>query len=114
MESSSDLVEFFKLETRFLHDCTEHTQAVPDPTRIRRKSIKEVKQWRRVCKLGEGGFGVVWLEEEQGGELRAVKEIRKRDQQSNRIDIIRELLAMAYFSRVWAKRSYVRNTERAK
>ncbi|KAA6411068.1 MAG: CAMK kinase [Lasallia pustulata] len=99
MESSSDLVEFFKLETRFLHDCTEHTQAVPDPTRIRRKSIKEVKQWRRVRELGEGGFGVVWLEEEQGGELRAVKEIRKRDQQSNRIDIIRELLAMAYFSR---------------
>ena len=100
MESSSDLIAFFKLETRFLHDCTEHTRAVPDPNRKRRKSIKGVKQWRRVRELGEGGFGLVWLEKEQHGELRAVKEIRKRDQQSNRIDISRELLDIAYFSRV--------------
>lgn len=100
MESSSDLIEFFKLETRFLDDCIEHTRVIPDPARERRKPIKEVKQWRRVRELGEGGFGIVWLEKEQGGELRAIKEIRKRDQQSNRIDISRELLAMAYFSRV--------------
>ncbi|KAI4131429.1 MAG: hypothetical protein LQ347_002986 [Umbilicaria vellea] len=99
MESSSDLVEFFKLETCFLADCIEHTRAVPDPARKRRKPIKEIKRWRRVRELGEGGFGVVWLEEEQDGELRAVKEIRKRDQLSSRIDISRELLAMAYFSR---------------
>ena len=100
MESSSDLIEFFKLETRFLHDCIEHTRAVPDAARKRRKPSKEAKQWRRVRELEEGGFGVVWLEKEQDGELRAVKEIRKRDQQQNRIDISRELLAMAYFSRV--------------
>lgn len=99
MDTGSDLINYFRLETRFFPWYTEHSRYTSDQARGLRR-VKEVKQWSRERELGQGGFGDVWLEKEHGGQLRAVKEIRKRDEDSNNIDYSRELLAMAYFSRV--------------
>ena len=99
METSSDLVNYFRLEYRNFSGYVEHTRIYSDPARGIRKA-KKTTQWTRVKEIGQGGFGDVWLEREHGGELRAVKEVRKYDEMSRKIDYERELLAMAYFSRV--------------
>jgi hypothetical protein len=100
MATSSDLVNYFRLEAKFLDDHTEHGRERSDPGRGLRK-YTEIQRWKRIRELGHGGFGDVWLEQEEGGQLRAVKEIRKRDEASRKIDYSRELHAMASFSRVW-------------
>ena len=99
METSSDLVNYFRLEYRAFPDYIEHTRVYSDEARGIRKA-KETTQWSRTEEISQGGFGDVWLEKERGGQLRAVKEIRKYDEMSRKIDYERELLAMAYFSRV--------------
>ena len=94
-----DLVRISKLDTRFHSDpeYTLHVKYVSGSTANQRKVRKEEK-WKRQRKLGQGGFGLVWLERciqgDSEGEVRAVKEIPKRGSG----DYYRELEAIALFS----------------
>ena len=98
MDPSLDLVEHFKLETDFLPDVTEHTTYKSDrDLGVRR--VKVTKRWARKKDLGEGAFGIVWLETEDDGSERAVKEISKRMCSRNSIDYNKELAAMAKLSK---------------
>ncbi len=99
MSSNSNLIDQFKLHVQFHADYTLHNFHTSDRARGQRK-VTVQKKWRRKKKLGQGGFGSVWLEEEQDGSLRAVKEIPQQDPSQSDIDYKRELLAMAKFSRV--------------
>ncbi|KAH7023068.1 kinase-like domain-containing protein [Ilyonectria destructans] len=94
-----DLVRDSKLDTRFLPDgATQHTFFVTPPHASRRRRARVDEVWRREHKLGEGGYGDVWLERcDSGpstGTLRAVKEMLM----SPSMDYSRELEAMTKFS----------------
>ncbi|MCJ1404811.1 hypothetical protein MMC11_008037 [Xylographa trunciseda] len=98
METGVDLIDVCRLETEFNVHYTEHRRSISD--RVRRlRRVTEIKRWSRIKELGHGGFGTVWLEREQNGELRAVKEVRKQIHGTKAADYLRELLAMAYFSK---------------
>ncbi|KAI9874609.1 MAG: hypothetical protein M1830_009566 [Pleopsidium flavum] len=101
MASASDLIDHFKLDAQVYPDRTHHTFYTSDHARGRRK-VKVEKVWHKHKKLGQGGFGAVWLEVEHEGKIkaeRAVKEIPKNNGLSCQIDYKRELLAMAKFSK---------------
>lgn len=59
----------YRLGTRFLADHYEHDIACE--SRIR------AEKWRRVRCLGEGSSAKVWLEQDEDGKCRAVKQISK-------------------------------------
>ena len=100
--TSADLIDHYKLNTNFHADCTQHIRHVSDRARGRRK-VEISEKWYRVRKLGEGGFGVVWLEVERVHEdqpERAIKEIPKKKAAVNKVDYKKELLALAKLSKV--------------
>lgn len=42
------------------------------------RKIKKLSRWNEVRLIGAGGFGSVWLEQEEGGgQLRAVKRLQR-------------------------------------
>ncbi|VUC28868.1 unnamed protein product [Clonostachys rosea] len=97
----SDLVAEARLETSFLDASTQHIyhndaggQSVP---------TRRVENWTLDVKrpvLGSGSFGTVRLERcQQSSRMRAVKEIKKHDQQHRLMDYSRELEAIVQFSR---------------
>jgi hypothetical protein len=95
-----DLVEHFRFDAEFSNNCVKHVFLKSDRIRGLRK-VKVVETWRREKKIGEGGFGNVWLEvEDEKATQRAVKQIQKTRITSSRIDYQRELLAMATLSKV--------------
>jgi hypothetical protein len=94
----SDLVDSFKLKTEFRHDCTiEITRT--NRSEQGRRAVRTEKKWTKHEYLGSGAFGEVWLEKDQLGDARAVKDVRKR--LSTGVDYHKELLAMANLSKVW-------------
>jgi hypothetical protein len=98
MASSSDLVDYFRLDATFDPIQAVTRENVRAAKRTRRTVVKE---WKRTKRLGEGGFGTVWLEEEtEEGHLRAVKEVSKNESTTARIDYIRELVALGRLSKV--------------
>ena len=105
--AEKDLIDFFALkDTEFYPDFVSHT--VTKSPRIRgEQEITTVEQWHRLKELGYGYFGTVWLEQEHSGELRAVKELRKQRQASQSSHYLRELLALASFTRVSFSTFYV-------
>lgn len=96
----SDLVEHFRLDAQ-CHD--DHT-LIYLPVRGRRcEKIQE--KWTKLRPLGQGSFGIVWLEQKVGEDtrdVRAVKGIRKGmgHQLAFNIYYARELYAMARLTRV--------------
>lgn len=66
------------------------------------------ERWTRVKKVGRGGFGRVYLERDMVGRFRAVKELSKEFNEAQRQDYLRELFAMAYFSKDQACFPYFR------
>jgi len=60
--------------------------------------VKTEKRWTKERDLGFGGFGEVWLEKNQLGDTRAVKDVKKK--RSAGVDYYKELLAMAKLSKV--------------
>jgi hypothetical protein len=60
--------------------------------------VRTKERWIKQNELGRGAFTEVWLEKNQKGETRAVKCVKKRN--DNKIDYYEELLAMAKLSRV--------------
>jgi hypothetical protein len=96
----SELVEHFRLDAQ-RHD--DHT-LISFPVRSRRNEKRQEK-WVRKGALGQGSFGIVWLEQKIGEDtkdVRAVKEIRKGmgRRLAFNIDYARELYAMAKLTRV--------------
>lgn len=96
----SDLVCDSELEIQILPDHIIQTVYISNPTAGERRT-RELEKWQCNKKLGQGGFGVVWLQKctagPSSGKLRAVKEIPKR---TNNVvsDYRRELEAIAKFS----------------
>ncbi len=80
MEGQSDLVRESKLETTFHATHTTHIRYGPRSAfGLRPQRIEE--RWEKSKKLGQGGFGIGWLERCTSGpdmtRVRAVKEIPK-------------------------------------
>jgi len=88
-ETGEDLVDHF------------HLNAVQEPD----GAVKHVNDgsseiWRREAKpLGTGGFGTAWLEREDGGKTRVVKEVSKFTPRVEKRYWVRELLSMALLSK---------------
>lgn len=101
-----DLVEAHKLLTKFdgLVIQHEYSVQVPDKPWKKRQSIE---RWTRKREIGRGGFSTVWLEENTVGSVRAVKLVHKSFTQGQGVDYLRELSALAWFSRVWSIEWYM-------
>ena len=95
--SHSDLLEHFKIETHFRRDYTVEITRIIQPE-WHRRAVKTEKKWTKKSDLGYGSFGEVWLEEDQSGNTRAVKCVKKK--RYPRINYSKELLAMANLSKV--------------
>jgi hypothetical protein len=91
------LLEYFKLETQVCQGYNVETEYHKQDGTNRRTKVVE-KRWSRQEGLGFGAFGEVWLERDQDGMPRALKEVQKR--RYPQIDYHKELLAMAQLSRV--------------
>ena len=98
-DTGDDFIDSFQLPVRFVDAHTEHGRRITDVRRgIRNATI--VERWSRVKVLGRGDFGTVHLESDHHGRVRAVKEVPKRTGRTRTIDYLREVLAMAHFSKV--------------
>lgn len=80
----------FKLESSFGDGCVTQTTYKTDiPSGQRRAPIQTT--WTDKKSLGSGGFGVVILQQSDGGELRAVKKIYTG---TGKMDFSREVRVM--------------------
>lgn len=78
MTSETAKFNRYKLETSFHDGYVVHTTHESDLISGRRE-VEIKTKWNRKRHIGEGGFGVVWLEEEETRrELRAVKRMPNR------------------------------------
>ncbi|CAG8241173.1 unnamed protein product [Penicillium nalgiovense] len=114
-----DLIRDSKLETYFLPNCTVetvHRFQESDPASGQRL-VTRLEHWRRQRRVGNGGFGSVWLEkciqsgrsgDIQNGAVRAVKQI-DIDTRFGSIDYNRELEAIAKFSHSRYERCFVKS-----
>ena len=92
----SDLIAWYKLETKFFPDHVDHTNYVRE---AERRNDRVSEDWRDCGELGKGGFGVVYKQiEKTTGRCRAVKTIDKR--LSLKHEYSRELLVMAILAKV--------------
>lgn len=64
----------YKLRTTFDSESTIHTIVLEGGSKSTRETQVCLK-WRHKKDIGAGGFGTVWLEEEEDGQLRAVKRL---------------------------------------
>ena len=95
-KTQSDLIEWYKLETKFFLDHIRHTIYVG---KAKNRNEKVEEDWRNCGELGRGGFGVVHKQiQKTTGHYRAVKAIDKRLPQE--LDYSRELLVMAILAKV--------------
>lgn len=97
--TGNDFLDSFQLNVAFTESHVEQLRLYCDRERGLRNLV-EVKQWKRIKELGRGGFGVVYLEEDSSGKQRAVKEVPKSMGKQKVIDPLREIIAMASFSKV--------------
>ena len=94
--AQSDLIEWYKLETKFFQDRVRHTKYL-GKAKNRNEKVKE--DWSNCEELGRGGFGVVHKQiQKTTGSYRAVKIIDKKG--PFRLDYSRELLVMAILTKV--------------
>ena len=94
------LLDIFKLPVRFVSSNeVEHTRRVSDPRKGIRNAI-HVERWSEGEELGRGGFGTVNLQSEKSGLVRAVKKLPRTSGRAKTMDSLREVLAMAYFTKV--------------
>jgi hypothetical protein len=93
----SDLVADSKLETTFKKGVTVHVIQTAGTNALQRK-IRSKQKWEKIKALGEGSYGLVWLEKLVGSnsdvQERAVKQIKK----GGVTDYAHELHAIAKFS----------------
>lgn len=91
MSTPTPTLEHYKLETEF-HDGYVLNRTYEWDYSVRRETA--MVKWKRGKKLGKGGFGEVWLEEEEGGRLRAVKCLERSSAVLMEAGVTRELLAL--------------------
>ncbi|KAJ5243640.1 hypothetical protein N7489_003736 [Penicillium chrysogenum] len=119
MAQIPDLIRDSKLETYFLPDCTVETvhRFQESDSASGQRLVTRLEHWRRQRRVGNGGFGTVWLEEcikagrpggTQDGTVRAVKQI-DMDTRFGSIDYNRELEAIAKFSHSRYERCFVKS-----
>jgi hypothetical protein len=74
--STSDLIDYFKLETQF---CLEFTLEIAQTLQLDegRQMVEAEKKWTKEKDIGCGAFGDVQLKKNQIGDTRAVKIVRK-------------------------------------
>jgi hypothetical protein len=100
MSRVPDWVVDSKLETHFLPGAKHETvHTYYEQESVTQRPIKKSEHWQREKKIGDGGFGEVWLEKctkgkNHGNHVRATKEMSVRRQ----VDYARELEAIAKFS----------------
>ena len=102
MASLSDLIDFFKLDAAFdaITASTCEKVRVSDRTQ-RKRQVVVVKEWKRIKRIGRGAFGTVWVEHDQEGNTRVVKEVVKEtSSMSVKVDYKRELSALGRLSKV--------------
>ena len=102
MSAPSDLIEFFKLNAIFdpIAALTREKVRISDRTH-RKRQIVAVKEWKRAKRIGRGAYGTVWVERDEEGNMRVVKEIVKENSgMSVKVDHQRELLALGQLSKV--------------
>lgn len=103
--SSATRLNRHKLRTEFHEDTVTHTTFESDlATRRRRVEVKTT--WKREMELGAGGFGEVWREKEENGELRAVKILPRVLLNTQKIDYTRELETLVELKDVRKSRAY--------
>lgn len=91
-----ELVRDSRLDATFHPNEQTPTKTIHQKYSGRRSFMQEI--WTRKKYLGSGGYGVVWLERRECGQLRAVKELRIRKSALKDDDYVRELEALAKFS----------------
>lgn len=95
MASKTSKVDQYKLDAELRNDTVVHTTRMVAGKRI---AVPRMA-WKRERKLGEGGFGVVWLEKEEGsGELRAVKVLSKLQVHIREVEAMIELQDVSFHS----------------
>ena len=103
MSSRSDLIDFFQLDATFdpTTRCTREVIRNSDRAQLRRQ-IVTAKEWKRqVEPIGSGGSGIVWLEQDEDGKERVVKQIFKATTTTPLpTDYKRELQALGRLSKV--------------
>lgn len=73
MDSNTEKIDLYKLDSVFHEDTVVHSTGLVAGTRVPLKTT-----WKREKLLGSGAFGSVWREkEDESGKLRAVKVISK-------------------------------------
>lgn len=85
MSSQFSQFDQYKLNTELYEDYCIHI------TPCETGSEERTERWSKGKTLGKGTFGTVWLEKEEKGTLRAVKQISK----TNILVNARELLALS-------------------
>ena len=109
MSAQSDLIDFFHLNATF-DAATRSTREIvrsSDRAQLKRQIIT-VKEWKRqVEPIGYGGSGIIWLEHNEDGESRVVKQLTKATATIPlQTDYKRELQALGRLSKVSSKNSY--------
>jgi hypothetical protein len=107
MAHASDLIDHFKLDTEFFPDYVQHVFLKSDASLLQRR-VRVTQRWRRQDVLGHGALGIVWLEKENDGGTRAVKEVSKNIAERASIDYRRELATLAKLSKVCLARPKVK------
>lgn len=98
-ETGDDFVDLFQITARWTDVGVEHTRRRTDRRRGIRNAVT-VERWERKQEVGRSGFGTVHLEKREDGQLRAIKMVPKVAGRARTLDHLREILAMAYFTRV--------------
>ena len=103
MSAQSDLIDFFRLDATFdpsTHSTREVIQ-ISDRAQLKRRVVT-VKEWKRqVEPIGYGGSGIIWLEHDEDGKERVVKQIFKATPTIPlQTDYKRELQALGRLSKV--------------
>ncbi len=103
MSARSDLINFFQLNATFDPITRSTREVIQSSDRAQHKrQIVIVKEWKRqVEPIGNGGSGIVWLEHDEDGKERVVKQIFKATTTTPlQTDYKRELQALGHLSKV--------------
>lgn len=109
MAARSDLIDFFRLNATFDPTTRSTRELIQSSDRAQlKRQIVVVKEWKRqVEPIGNGGSGIVWLEHDEDGNERVVKQIFKATTTTSlQTDHKRELQALGRLSKVSSNKYY--------